>query len=204
MASSLDVITGGGRMELTLGAGDQEPHYLSYGIHFGIAGERVTTLIDAVAVMRDLWSNDSFTRQSQRLSVEDATDLPRPVRGTIPSWIGVLGPRMMRFVVREAGGWMKNRGWPESLEQLAELAGILDSATEKARRDPGNIRRVLNGAEAMGTASQTDARSLMGTAEKIIELFRGAGIDTFHLRFPEEGTEDQVQQFTEEVIAKMK
>ena len=59
MASSLDVMTGGGRMELMLGAGDQEPHYLSYGIHFGAAGERATNLIDAVAIMRGLWSNDS-------------------------------------------------------------------------------------------------------------------------------------------------
>ena len=43
MASSLDVMTGGRRMELTLGAGDQEPHYLSYGIHFGTAGEGLPT-----------------------------------------------------------------------------------------------------------------------------------------------------------------
>ena len=106
--------------------------------------------------MRGPWSNDSFTRQGQRLSAEDATVLPRPVRGTIPIWIGALGPRMMRFTVREANGWMKNRGWPESMEQLAELVGIVVGAAAKAGRDPGNIRRVLNGVEAMGNASQTD------------------------------------------------
>lgn len=205
MAASLDVMTGGGRVELTLGAGGQEPHYLSYGIHFGTAGERVTDLIDAVAIMRGMWANDSFTHQGQRLSVEDAAALPRPVKGTIPIWIGALGPRMMRFAGREADGWMKNRGWPESMEQLAELVGILDGAAEKAGRDPGNIRRVLNGAAAIGDGSQTDARGLTGTAEEIletIELYTEAGIDTFHLRFPEQGTEEHVRRFAEEVIAK--
>jgi hypothetical protein len=157
--------------------------------------------------MRGLWSPDSFTRHGQRLSVENATDLARPVQCTIPIWIGALGPRMMRFAVGEADGWTKNRGWPESMEQLAELVGILDSAAEKAGRDPGNIRRVLNGAEAMGNASQTDTCGLTSRAEEIldtIELYREAGIDTFQLRFPEEGTEQQVQQFAEEVIAKVK
>jgi hypothetical protein len=46
---------------------------------------------------------------------------------------------MMRFAVGEADGWTKNRGWPESMEQLAELVGILDGVAEKAGHDPGNI-----------------------------------------------------------------
>ena len=157
--------------------------------------------------MRGQWGNDSFTCQGQRLAVENATALPRPPQRTIPIWIGALGPRMMRFAMREADGWTKNRGRPGSMEQLAELVGILDGAAEKAGRDSGNIRRVLNGTEAMGNASQTDTRGLMGTAGEIldtIELYRETGIDTFHLRFPEEGTEEQVQQFAEEVIAKVK
>jgi aspartate carbamoyltransferase catalytic subunit len=59
----------------------------------------------------------------------------------------------------------------------------------------------------MGNASQTDACGLTSRAEEIldtIELYREAGIDTFQVRFPEEGTEQQVQQFAEEVIAKVR
>lgn len=102
---------------------------------------------------------------------------------------------------------MKNRGWPESMEQLAGLVAILDGAAEKAGRDPGNIRRVLNGAAAIGDSRGTDARGLTGTAEEILEtihLYTDAGIDTFHLRFPEQGIEEQVRQFAEEVIAKVR
>jgi alkanesulfonate monooxygenase SsuD/methylene tetrahydromethanopterin reductase-like flavin-dependent oxidoreductase (luciferase family) len=83
---------------------------------------------------------------------------------------------------------------------------ILDGAAEKAGRDPGNIRRVLNGAAAIAADSPADARGLTGTSGEIletIELYREAGIDTFHLRFPEEGTEEQVQRFAEEIIAKI-
>ena len=206
MAASLDVITGGGRVELTLGAGGQQPHYQSYGIHFGSNGERVTDLIDAVAIMRGLWANDSFSYSGSRLSVEDATVLPKPVKGMVPIWIGATGTRMMRFTGAKADGWMKNRGWPETTEELIELVGVLEDAAEKAGRDPGSIRRVLNGGAFIGDGPQTDARGLVGSSDEILETihrYREIGVDTFHLRFSEQGTEDQIRQFAEEVIAKV-
>ena len=206
MAASLDVITGGGRVELTLGAGGQQPHYRSYGIHFGSNGERVADLIDAVAIMRGLWANDSFSYSGSRLSVEDATVLPKPVNGTVPIWIGAAGTRMMRFTGAKADGWMKNRGWPETTEQLIELVEVLEDATEKAGRDPGSIRRVLNGAAFIGDGPQTDARGLVGSSHEILETihrYREIGVDTFHLRFSEQGAEDQIRQFAGEVIAKV-
>ncbi|MBI4202328.1 MAG: LLM class flavin-dependent oxidoreductase [Chloroflexi bacterium] len=203
MAASLDAVTGGGRVELTLGAGGQEPHYRSYGIHFGTDGERVTDLIDAVAIMRGLWANESFSYKGARLSVENAAVTPTPASGSIPIWIGALGPRMMRFTGAQAEGWMKNRGWPESTAQLTELIGLLEGAAQKAGRDPATIRRVLNGAAVLGSGPQPVARGLVGTSQQIMETvhqYREMGIDTFHLRFPDTGTEEHVRRFAEEVI----
>ncbi len=207
MAASLDVITGGGRIELTLGAGAQEPHFRSYGIHYGSNGERLMDLRDAVTILRGLWTNDSFTYKGARLWVDNAISLPKPVMGTIPVWIGALGPRMMRFTEAHGDGWMKNRGWPETTDQLIKLIGILDGAAEKAGRDPGNIRRVLNGAAIIGTGPHPETPGLVGNHQQILEtidLYRDMGIDTFHLRFPNTGTQEQLLQFGEEVIAAAK
>ena len=218
MAATLDFITGGGRVELTLGAGGQPnaKHYTSYGIPFGDAGERFDGLRDAVAIMRGLWANETFSYSGPVYQVEDASIGVRPASGAIPIWIGALGPRMVRYTGRHADGWMKNGGWPGSIEELRGLVTILDSSAEKAGRDPASIRRVLNGAAAIGEGSAETqipgpfgmaAPNIAGTADQILETvntYRNEGIDTFHFVFQPDKLIDQVQQFGEEVIAKVR
>ena len=77
-----------------------------------------------------------------------------------------------------------------------------------------SIRRVLNGAAAIGPGSADvqipgpmgmASPNLAGSAEQILETieeYRNLGIDTFHLGFRPEGLMDQIKQFGEEVIAK--
>src|SRR5437764_959201 len=60
MANSLDVLTGGGRLILTLGAGAQGPHFETYGIPFGSPGERFADLKDTIEILQGVWSQDSF------------------------------------------------------------------------------------------------------------------------------------------------
>ena len=109
---------------------------------------------------------------------------------------------------------MKNGGWPGSIEELRGLVRILDSSAEKAGRNPASIRRVLNGAAAIGEGS-TEVQipgpfgmapaNIAGTADQIletVETYRNEGIDTFHLGFQPDKLVEQLQQFGEEVIAK--
>ena len=219
MAASLDVITGG-RLVLTLGAGAQAQHFVSYGAPFGSPGERFTDLADTVTILRGLWSQPSFSYSGRQLRVDDAVVLPKPVHGTIPIFVGALGPRMLRFTGRVADGWLKNRGWPASLDELRGLVAGLEEGAEQAGRDPRTIRRVLNGAAAIGEAAAAAMRAraqqpgampgsgngLLGSVEQIletIEAHRAAGADTFHLAFPPDGRVDQIGQFGEEVIARL-
>ena len=218
MAATLDFITGGGRVELTLGAGGQPnyKHYTSYGIHFGDSGERFAGLRDAVTIMRGLWGNETFSYSGKAYQVEEASIGVRPANGTIPIWIGALGPRMLRYTGRVADGWMKNGGWPGSMEELRGLVQILDSSAEKAGRDPASIRRVLNGNAAIGPGSAEAqipgpfgmaSPNLSGPADQILETvesYRNEGIDTIHLGFAPDGLIEQVRQFGEEVIAKIR
>ena len=218
MAATLDFITGGGRVELTLGAGGQpnHMHYTSYGIPFGDAGQRFDGLRDAVNIMRGLWANETFSYSGRAYRVEDASIGVRPVNGTIPIWIGAFGPRMMRYTGRIADGWMKNGGWPGSIEELRGLVQVLEDSASKAGRDPLAIRRVLNGAAAIGEGSQEAkipgpmgiaSPNLGGTSQQILETvdtYRNEGIDTFYLSLQTDQLMDQIHQFGEEVIAQVR
>ena len=217
MASTLDFITGGGRVELTLGAGGQPnaKHYTSIGIPFGDASERFDGLRDAVTIMRGLWANETFSYSGRVYQVEDAAIGVRPASGTIPIWIGALGPGMIHYTGRHGDGWMKNGGWPASIDDLRGLVEILDRSAEGAGRNPATIRRVLNGAAAIGPGTAQAQipgpfgmapPNIAGTADQILETvneYRNEGIDTIHLAFQPDKLIDQVQQFGEEVIAKV-
>jgi alkanesulfonate monooxygenase SsuD/methylene tetrahydromethanopterin reductase-like flavin-dependent oxidoreductase (luciferase family) len=214
MASSLDVMTGGGRVLLTLGAGGQEAHYTAIGTSFGTAGERVTDLEDAIAIMRGLWANEIFSYEGRQFSVTEASSPPKPL-GTIPFIIGAGGARMLKYTGAKADGWIKNGGWPETHEQYLELLGQVEAGAEEAGRDPRTIRRVLNGTGYIGDKDPNDVipetmgrrGGLMGNTARILEIideYVELGVDTFQLQFPGDMVEDQLKQFGAEVIAKVK
>ena len=203
MAATLDFITGG-RLLLTLGAGGQEGHTTAYGMSYGTPGERYQDLKDAIAIMHGLWKNDTFDYQGRRYNVQSASVDPKPVNGTVPIVIGAAGPRMLRLTGAVADGWIKNMGWPESPDQYSGMLSLMEEGAEKAGRDPAVIRRVLNGAGYIGSDSR--AGGLQGTAEQILQTvdeYAELGVDYFQLAFASEGVEEQLQQFGEEVIARV-
>ena len=208
MAATLDVITGGGRVELMLGAGGQAPHYESIGIPFGSPGERFEDIKDAVEIMRGLWANETFSYQGRSYRATDATIGIRPA-GKIAIWIGARRPRMMRYTGAAADGWLKNGGWPASIEELRELVGLLEAGAEKAGRDPKSVRRCLNGgasftAEAVAEGGMAGSTIVGEPAAMLATLgaYRDEGIDTFQLRFEEDGLREHIARFGDEVIAK--
>lgn len=217
MAATLEAVTGPGRVELTLGAGAQRPHYEGYGIPFGTTAELFTGLRDAVVIMRGLWANETFTYEGKVYRTTNGTIGMRPATGRIPIWIGALGPQMMRYTGRVADGWMKNRGWPASIEELRGLVRLLEEGAVQAKRDPLAIRRVLNGGVAFGDAVPVAGGgsatgpfgppNVTGSAQQMVDTFaryRDEGVDTFHLRFPEQGLLEHVRAFGEQVIGKVR
>ncbi|MFQ5879239.1 MAG: LLM class flavin-dependent oxidoreductase [Dehalococcoidia bacterium] len=205
-AATLDVISGG-RLELTLGAGAQESHFRAYGIPSASPGDRFRALREAVIILRGMWTQPKFTYQGRHYQVEEVELQPKPVRGSIPIWIGALGPQMMDYTGRTADGWMKNRGWPTSVDELRSLIEQLEAGAKSAGRDPATIRRVLNGAggvrEGRSPEPLHSRAGLVGTAEEVLEaiaVYREIGIDTFYLAFPPENTVEQIRLFAREVL----
>jgi alkanesulfonate monooxygenase SsuD/methylene tetrahydromethanopterin reductase-like flavin-dependent oxidoreductase (luciferase family) len=220
MAATLDAVLGPGRVELTMGAGAQQQHFESYGVPFGDAAWTFAGLRDAVHIMRGMWANESFTYEGKVHSVTDAHVGIHPADGRIPIAIAAIGPQMMRFTGRNADGWMKNHGWPESLDQLQGLVQMLEQGAEEVGRDPLLIRRMLNGGAALGNKAVERAQSagtrgpsylagphVYGSADQVletIETYRDAGIDDFRFRFPEPLMLEQIQMFGEEILSKVK
>jgi alkanesulfonate monooxygenase SsuD/methylene tetrahydromethanopterin reductase-like flavin-dependent oxidoreductase (luciferase family) len=219
MAASLDNITGGGRVELTLGAGGQEAHFRAYGIELGTPAERFRRLRETVTVLRGIWQQAPFSYEGQMVHVENAEAPPKPVRGTIPIWIGAGRPQMLRYTGRVADGWLKNGGWPASFDELEGMVALLEEGAERAGRDPGRIRRALNGTALLaesrdaaewqiaagGAGANRSGGGLLGSPEEIlhtIHTYREAGIDTFHLQFASQDAAEQMRQFGREVMPK--
>ena len=162
-----------------------------------------------------MWSSDSFSYEGKSYSVNGAVLDPKPVNGSIPILIGAGKPRTLRIAGSMADGWLKNGGWPQSPEAYAELQEGVDRAAEKAGRDPGTIRRVINCTAYVGDQDPASVMpstlgssgGLMGTPDQvldIIEKHRAVGVDTFHVQFANDIVDEQIPAFGEQVIAKLK
>src|SRR5256714_14125396 len=141
-AASLDVLSGG-RFELGLGAGGLPGPIATIGGPRRTPGEAVEALDEAIDGIRLMWSSErSVSFEGAHYRLDDARPGPRPVH-PIGIWVGAFKPRMMRLVGRKADGWLPSLGVLTREEQRGGNERI-DAAAEKAGRDPGSIRRIIN------------------------------------------------------------
>ncbi len=149
-AASLDVLSAG-RFELGLGAGGFPDVIAGFGGPRRTPGESVEALAEAIDVIRLLWSEErsvSFDGKYYRL--DGARPGPRPAH-PIGIWLGAFKPRMLRLVGRKADGWLPSLG-VLSRDELRAGNEQIDAAAEKAGRDPGSIRRIVNVQGVIGEA----------------------------------------------------
>ncbi len=141
-AASLDVLSGG-RFELGLGAGGLADLIANFGGPRRTAGESVEALDEAIDLIRLLWSEErSVSFEGKHYRLDDARPGPRPAH-PIEIWVGAFRPRMLRLVGRKADGWLPSLG-VLTRDELRAGHETIDAAAEKAGRDPGSIRRIIN------------------------------------------------------------
>ena len=209
-AASLDVLSGG-RFELGLGAGGLPDVIAGFGGPRRTPGESVEALEEALDVIRQLWSAErsvSFDGRYYRL--DDARPGPRPAH-PIEIWLGAFKPRMLRLVGRKADGWLPSLGvlTPDELRAGNER---IDTAAEKAGRDPRAIRRIINLQGVIGEGP-APARAelpvgylagepLAGPADWWVETLAGFvddGFDTL-VFWPVDTTPGQVELLARDVV----
>ena len=160
----------GGRFELGLGAGWHKWEAEAYGYDFPADRIRLDMLEEATELIVSLVNGQSdgsegeagrgddpartsFSGRHFRLS--DASCLPPPAFGTMPIWIGGVGPkRTLPMAARWADGW--NAAYV-SAERFGELNRHLDHLCTEIGRDPAELERSVNLLFAMGADEQRAA-----------------------------------------------
>jgi alkanesulfonate monooxygenase SsuD/methylene tetrahydromethanopterin reductase-like flavin-dependent oxidoreductase (luciferase family) len=143
-AASLDLLSGG-RLELGLGAGTFWDAIEAMGGPRRSPGEAVDALSEAVDVIRAIW--DVSDRGGVRVDgdhyrVWGAKRGPEPAHD-ISIWLGAYKPRMLRLTGAKADGWLPSLPYMKDGD-LARGNRTIDEAAAEARRDPHEIRRLLN------------------------------------------------------------
>jgi alkanesulfonate monooxygenase SsuD/methylene tetrahydromethanopterin reductase-like flavin-dependent oxidoreductase (luciferase family) len=124
--ATIDRISGG-RVILGLGAGEAmnlEP--------FGIEWRNpVSKLVEAVTIMRRLWSGEMLTLDGRFWKLNDAFLQINPVRGGVPIYFGANSPRTLRLTGEMADGWISI---PLSPKLYKERLRLVREGAEKVGR----------------------------------------------------------------------
>lgn len=104
MAATLDHITAG-RAIVGLGAGWFAQEFEAYGYEFPSTRIRLEQLIEAVTIMKRMWTEDSPTFHGRHFHVDSVLCLPRPTRRP-PILIGGGGEKvLLRIAAEHADLW---------------------------------------------------------------------------------------------------
>ena len=198
-AASLDQLSGG-RFELGLGAGAFWRAITGMGGPSRTPGQAATALIEAIEIIRAMWSGARSVRvDGKHYQVDGVRPGPAPAH-PIGLWLGVLGPRLLTELGRTADGWIPSSSYVPPAE-LGDKHARIDQAAADAGRDPADIRRIYN---VMGTITRGESREFLHGpvgqwVDQLTELVLERGMDTFIV-----GTDgddpDQIRVFADEVV----
>jgi alkanesulfonate monooxygenase SsuD/methylene tetrahydromethanopterin reductase-like flavin-dependent oxidoreductase (luciferase family) len=195
-AASLDVLSGG-RFELGLGAGSFWEAVEAMGGPRRSPGEAFDALVEAVEVVRLMWSDQRSVRfDGRHYRLAGVKPGPAPAH-PMSVWLGVGGRRTLALVGRTADGWVPSSGWATP-DRLPDMQARIDEAAVAADRDPAEIARIYN---VWGQIDGTGGFLQGGVAqwvEELTELSVDHGMDTFVFG-PSEDPVRQLQRFAAEV-----
>lgn len=183
-AASLDLLSGG-RVELGLGAGGFWDAVKAMGGPVRTPGESVTSLEEAIRVIRAMWTGERGLHVEGKFYRLDGVNSGPVPAHPIGIWVGAYKPRMLNLIGRVADGWVPSLGYVQPADLLHGNERI-DAAATAAGRDPKAIRRVLN----MGYQP----------ADVVVALALDYGMDTF-LVSDEEAT---MREFASDIAPKVR
>ena len=195
-AATLDLLSGG-RVELGLGAGAFWDAIVAAGGPRRTPRESVDALVEAIAVIRAVWSGKTVREDGEHYRVVGLHGGPVPAHD-LAIWLGAYQPRMLRVTGRLADAWIPSMGYADP-PALAAMNAIIDEEADRVGRGPQAVRRMYNVIGRFDGAG--GGRGLQGTApdwaEQLAGLALDEGISTFVL-----GTDDPeaVSRFAREVV----
>jgi probable F420-dependent oxidoreductase len=167
--ATLDVLSGG-RVDLGLGAGWLPADYIASGIRsWDPAGERVSRLEEAIALLRQLLSGEQVTFKGDHYQVTEFVSHPRPVQGSVPLMIGGSGRRMLTLAARQAdiiSIIVNNPNADSSLTAFGERVAWITDASD-GRPDLTLGLRVVMGAVSDSASTREEAAARIASARGV-------------------------------------
>jgi probable F420-dependent oxidoreductase len=100
--ATLDVLSGG-RLDVAIGAGWNEPEYRAIGLAFDPIRVRQARLAEAVAVLKGCFGPSAFSFSGEHYTITDYDAYPKPIQQPHPPmFIGGGGRRTLELGAREA------------------------------------------------------------------------------------------------------
>jgi alkanesulfonate monooxygenase SsuD/methylene tetrahydromethanopterin reductase-like flavin-dependent oxidoreductase (luciferase family) len=139
MAASLQAFSRG-RLILGYGAGWLEDEYRAYGYDYPPAPVRIVQMVEALKLMREMWTHSPATFHGTYYRIDNAYCEPRPDPLPIVM-IGGDGEKLTLRAVAEHADWWNTvyRGTPALRHKLA----VLEQHCRSVGREYGSIRKTL-------------------------------------------------------------
>ena len=129
----------GGRVELGLGAGWMGLEHEAFGFRFPPMRERLERLAEQLEIVSRLWTEGHVSFAGKHYRLVDCPALPKPVQKPRPPIL--VGGRAKPGTANPAARFADEYNViGSSLEDYAEARRNLDSACERAGRDPKSLR----------------------------------------------------------------
>jgi len=197
MAATLDVASGG-RLDLGLGAGWNQPEYDAFGYEFPSPGDRRRYFVEYLDALLLLFGGGPVTYQGRYVSLSNAYCLPRPLQSPHPPIVVGTGGKMMRAI---AGAKADVWNCPASLLPQLESARsvVMEAAAGRPVRTTVQIPVAVGRDQAeadvarelastnlawMGDLSLIGISGTIDEAAKQVERYRDMGVDGFTALLP--------------------
>ncbi len=197
--TSLDIISGG-RAVLGIGAAWHDEEHLALGFNFPAARERLDRLEEALQICRAMFTEEAPSFAGRYYRIDEARNVPRPLRGNIPIMVGGSGEKRTLKLVARYADMCNITGSPATVRRLN---GVIDAHCASVGRDPRAIKRTrlsslfVCDSDAQANEMREFTRSIagdeaderfdVGTASQLadrVSALTAAGIDTLIFNLP--------------------
>ena len=133
VVTTVDHVSGGGRVELGLGTGWHEAEHEAYGFPFPPMGERMERFAEQLELIPRQWGPGRVTFEGSHYRTRDLDARPKPLQRPHLIVGGRGGPRSIRLAGRYADEYNTVN---KTAAECAAIREQLDAACEQAGRDP--------------------------------------------------------------------
>lgn len=122
MVASIDNISGG-RVNLAIGAGDDEFQYRAWGQKFPPPAQRVQMLRESIQIMKMMWTQELATFEGEHFRVDGTALSPKPIQKPHPPiWVAIgQGTKLMpRLAAELADGIAVEWGIDEVVRKITD------------------------------------------------------------------------------------